>query len=120
MTTNQLKKNLSQINPEFETSKPLKDSFLKAINSGFNQYSRMGGDVPLLEELSTFYNSNFGTNFTWDQFSVTHNFNHVYSSIFYTFLPPQKKVASIGPLEEGVQKILDEFGIKTEIVALKF
>ena len=96
--------NLSQGFPDFGSDQKLIDLVCKAMNSGYNQYAPMAGNLELREaiakKMDTLYNSTYHPE---SEITITAGATQAISTIISTFVKPNDEVVIFKPAYDSYE-----------------
>ena len=111
--------NLSQGFPNFKSDQKLIDAVSKAMNSGYNQYAPMAGNLELRQAISKKYELLYESSYHPDtEITVTAGATQAIFTIISTFIEPGDEVIIFKPAYDCYQPAIELNGGKTISVAL--
>nr|WP_321221755.1 methionine aminotransferase [uncultured Psychroserpens sp.] len=112
--------NLSQGFPNFKSDQKLIDAVSKAMNTGYNQYAPMAGNLELRQAINkkfeTLYNSSYHPE---TEITVTAGATQAIFTIISTFIKPGDEVIIFKPAYDCYEPAITLNGGKTISIALK-
>ncbi|WJJ97356.1 methionine aminotransferase [Algibacter luteus] len=96
--------NLSQGFPDFGSDQKLIDLVSKAMNSGYNQYAPMRGNLELRETIANKINNLYGSDFHPEhEITITAGATQAISTIFSAFVKPNDEVIIFKPAYDSYE-----------------
>lgn len=112
--------NLSQGFPDFNSDKKLIDLVSKAMNSGFNQYAPMAGNLELREAIAMKMDLLYGTSYhPENEITVTAGATQAIFTIINTFIKTNDEVIIFRPAYDSYEPAVTLNGGKTISIQLK-
>jgi methionine aminotransferase len=112
--------NLSQGFPDFGSDQKLIDLVNNAMNSGYNQYAPMAGDLELREAIAKKIDLLYGTTYhPENEITVTAGATQAIFTIINTFVKPEDEVIIFRPAYDSYEPAITLNGGKTISVQLK-
>ncbi len=112
--------NLSQGFPDFGSDKKLIDLVSNAMNSGYNQYAPMAGNLALREAIAKKIDLLYGTTYhTENEITVTAGATQAIFTIINTFVKPNDEVIIFRPAYDSYEPAIILNGGKTISVQLE-
>lgn len=112
--------NLSQGFPNFKSDQDLIDGVSKAMNSGYNQYAPMAGNLELRQAISKkfelLYNSSYHPE---TEITITAGATQAIFTIISTFIKPHDEVIIFKPAYDSYQPSIEANGGKAISIALE-
>ncbi|GAA3634024.1 methionine aminotransferase [Flavivirga jejuensis] len=112
--------NLSQGFPNFESDQKLTDLVNKAMNSGYNQYAPMAGNLELREAIAKKIDLLYGTSYhPENEITVTAGATQAIFTIITTFINPNDEVIIFRPAYDSYEPAITLNGGKTVSIQLE-
>ncbi|NRA91176.1 MAG: aminotransferase class I/II-fold pyridoxal phosphate-dependent enzyme [Psychroserpens sp.] len=112
--------NLSQGFPNFKSDQKLIDGVTKAMNSGFNQYAPMGGNLDLRKAISKKFELLYHSTYDPEsEITVTAGATQAIFTIISTYIKPGDEVIIFKPAYDSYQPSIEANGGKTIAIALE-
>jgi len=112
--------NLSQGFPNFKSDQKLIDAVSNAMNSGYNQYAPMAGNLDLRKAISKKFELLYNTSYHPEtEITVTAGATQAIFTIISTFIKPKDEVIIFKPAYDCYQPSIEANGGKTIPVALE-
>ncbi|MCL4156798.1 UNVERIFIED_CONTAM: hypothetical protein GTU68_032224, partial [Idotea baltica] len=112
--------NLSQGFPDFDSDKKLIDLVSKAMNSGYNQYAPMAGNLELREAISKKIDLLYGTSYhPENEITITAGATQAIFTIINTFINKNDEVIIFRPAYDSYEPAITLNGGKTISIQLK-
>nr|WP_321232537.1 methionine aminotransferase [uncultured Psychroserpens sp.] len=112
--------NLSQGFPNFKSDQKLIDAVSKAMNSGYNQYAPMAGNIELREAISKKFEHLYNTTYHPEtEITVTAGATQAIFTIITTFIKPNDEVIIFKPAYDSYQPSIEANGGKAIAIALE-
>lgn len=112
--------NLSQGFPDFDSDQKLIDLVSKAMNSGYNQYAPMAGNLELRKAISkkmaSLYNSSYHPE---NEITITAGATQAISTIITTFVKPNDEVIVFKPAYDSYEPGINLNGGKSVAIQLQ-
>jgi len=112
--------NLSQGFPNFKSDQKLIDGVTKAMNSGYNQYAPMAGNLELRKAISKKFDILYNTSYHPEtEITVTAGATQAIFTIISAFIKPNDEVIIFKPAYDCYQPAIDLNGGKAISIALE-
>lgn len=112
--------NLSQGFPDFDSDQKLIDLVSKAMNSGYNQYAPMPGNLELREAIARKMDSLYGSSYhPENEITVTAGATQAIFTIITTFIKPNDEVIIFNPAYDSYEPAIKLNGGKAIAVQLR-
>ncbi|WP_431133524.1 methionine aminotransferase [Psychroserpens mesophilus] len=112
--------NLSQGFPNFKSDQKLIDGVTKAMNSGYNQYAPMAGNLELRQAISKKFEILYNSSYHPDtEITVTAGATQAIFTIISSFIKPEDEVIIFNPAYDCYQPSIEANGGKTISIALE-
>ena len=112
--------NLSQGFPDFDSDQKLIDLVSKAMNSGYNHYAPMLGNLELREAISKKFNLLYNTSYhSENEITITAGATQAIFTIITTFIKPNDEVIIFRPAYDSYQPAIELNGGLAVSVQLK-
>ncbi|MCB0382854.1 MAG: aminotransferase class I/II-fold pyridoxal phosphate-dependent enzyme, partial [Psychroserpens sp.] len=112
--------NLSQGFPNFKSDQNLIDGVTKAMNSGYNQYAPMAGNLELRQAISKKFEDLYHSSYHPEtEITVTAGATQAIFTIISSFIKPEDEVIIFKPAYDCYQPAIELNGGKTIAIALE-